>query len=52
MPTPEGPGVFRKAGLSTEEVRVELGRRTSEQVEVLGGLDEGDEVVMPSEVTP
>lgn len=52
MPTPEGPIVFRKNGLSTEEVPVELGRRTSEQVEVLGGLDEGDEVVMPSEVTP
>lgn len=51
MPTPDGPVVYRKKGLSTEEVSVELGRRTSEQVEVLGGLDEGDEVVMPSKVT-
>jgi HlyD family secretion protein len=52
MPTPDGPVVYRKNGLGTEEVRVELGRRTSDQVEVLGGLAEGDEVVMPSEVAP
>lgn len=51
VPTPEGPVVFRKRGLSTEEVSVQLGRRTAEQVEVLGGLEEGDEVVLPSEVT-
>ena len=51
MPTPEGPVVYRKSGLGTEEVSVELGRRTTELVEVLGGLEEGDEVVLPSEVT-
>ncbi|MCR9165170.1 MAG: efflux RND transporter periplasmic adaptor subunit [Nannocystaceae bacterium] len=51
MPTADGPVVYRKSGLGTEAVPVELGRRTSEQVEVLGGLDEGDEVVMPSEVS-
>ena len=50
MPTPEGPMVFRKDGLSTEELPVRLGRRTATQVEVLGGLEEGDEVVLPSEV--
>jgi len=52
LPTPEGPVVFRKSGLSTEQVAVQLGRRTTEQVEVLEGLSEGDEVVLPSEVSP
>ncbi len=50
VPTPDGPVVRRRAGLGTEEVSVELGRRTGLQVEVLRGLDEGDEVVLPSEV--
>jgi hypothetical protein len=50
VPTPQGPVVLRKRGLSTEEVAVELGRRTSEQVQVLGGLSEGDEVVVSEEV--
>lgn len=52
VPTPEGPVVLRKRGLETEEVPVQLGRRTSKQVQVEGGLREGDEVVLPSEVAP
>lgn len=52
VPTPEGPVVRRAEGLGTEEVLVELGRRAGNQVEVLSGLDEGDEVVLPSEVSP
>jgi len=51
LPTPQGPVVYRKSGLGTEEVAVQLGRRTAQQVEVLGGLDEGDEVALPSEVS-
>lgn len=51
VPTPDGPVVLLRAGLSTEEVPVELGHRTAELVEVLRGLDEGDEVVLPSEVS-
>lgn len=52
VPTPEGPVVRRTQGLGTEEVLVELGRRAGNQVEVLSGLDDGDEVVLPSEVSP
>ena len=52
VPTPEGPVVRRAEGLGTEEVLVELGRRAGDQVEVLSGLEEGDEVVLPSEVSP
>lgn len=51
IPTPEGPVVRRAQGLGTEEVLVTLGRRAGNQVEVLGGLDEGDVLVLPSEVS-
>jgi len=44
--------VRRTQGLGTQEVLVELGRRAGNQVEVLSGLDDGDEVVLPSEVSP
>ncbi len=51
VPTPEGPVVHRRSGLSTEVVPVQLGRRTGDQVEVPGGLDEGDDVVLAPEVS-
>ena len=39
---PEGPVVYRKTTFGFEPVRVELGRRSQERVEVLEGLDVGD----------
>lgn len=46
--TPEGPVVHRRTRGGLEPVRVTLGRRSTEQVEVTGGLAEGDEL----EATP
>lgn len=40
----EGPVVYRRDGDDFETVRVELGRRNKEYVEVLSGLSEGDTV--------
>ncbi|MEM7158848.1 MAG: HlyD family efflux transporter periplasmic adaptor subunit [Myxococcota bacterium] len=42
--TPEGPVAFRRRGDEVEAVSVTLGRRNGEQVEVLEGLEEGDEI--------
>ena len=39
-----GPVTFRRAGLGVEEVRPEVGRRTDRWVEVLSGLETGDEL--------
>jgi multidrug efflux pump subunit AcrA (membrane-fusion protein) len=43
---PEGPVVFRRTVTGFETVPVELGRRNSRRVEVLGGLSEGDRVTL------
>jgi len=50
FPRLDGPVVYRRAMLGLDEVRVELGRRNEDFVEVLSGLDEGDRVstVQPS----
>jgi hypothetical protein len=42
--TPEGPVAYRRTATGVEPVRVTLGRRNAEQVEVTDGLHEGDEV--------
>lgn len=42
--TPEGPVAHRRTASGTEPVRVTLGRRNAEQVEVTDGLSEGDEL--------
>lgn len=42
--TPEGPVVHRRTTGGVEPVRVTLGRRNAEQVEVTDGLAEGDEL--------
>lgn len=42
--TPEGPVVHRRTSGGLEPVRVTLGRRNAEQVEVTDGLAEGDEL--------
>jgi HlyD family secretion protein len=42
----EGPEVLRVAGAGSETVKVRLGRRSREAVEVLGGLREGDQVAL------
>jgi multidrug efflux pump subunit AcrA (membrane-fusion protein) len=39
-----GPVTFRRAGLGVEEVRPGIGRRTDRWVEVLAGLEAGDEL--------
>jgi multidrug efflux pump subunit AcrA (membrane-fusion protein) len=43
---PEGPVVYRRTALGYERVPVELGRRNDERVEVLGGLEEGDDIAL------
>jgi hypothetical protein len=45
--TPEGPVALRRAGGSLERVPLTLGRRNTELVEILDGLEEGDEIVRP-----
>lgn len=40
----QGPIVYRKTWLGHEKVRVELGRRTDELVQVTAGLEDGDVV--------
>ncbi|MCH9684023.1 MAG: HlyD family efflux transporter periplasmic adaptor subunit [Deltaproteobacteria bacterium] len=42
--TPAGPVVHRRAGGTVEAVSVTLGRRNAEQVEVISGLESGDEI--------
>lgn len=42
--TPEGPVAHRRTPTGSEPVRVTLGRRNAEQVEVTEGLAEGDEI--------
>jgi HlyD family secretion protein len=44
FPTPEGPVAWRKTVLGHEAVALTLGRRNDKLVEVLGGLEEGDQV--------
>ncbi|NKB89576.1 MAG: HlyD family efflux transporter periplasmic adaptor subunit [Acidobacteria bacterium] len=44
FPTADGPVVFRKTVFGHESVPVELGRRSSDMVEVLGGLAVGDRI--------
>jgi multidrug efflux pump subunit AcrA (membrane-fusion protein) len=41
---PEGPVAYKRAGASFEEVPLELGRAHREDVEVLAGVSEGDQV--------
>ncbi len=42
--TAQGPVVYRRSGLGVERISPQLGLRGGEQVEVLAGLAEGDEV--------
>lgn len=42
--SPDGPLVYRRAWRGSDAVAVKLGRRNEDQVEVLEGLSEGDEV--------
>jgi HlyD family secretion protein len=42
--TPEGPVAHRRTATGVEPVRVTLGRRNAEKVEVTDGLQEGDEL--------
>lgn len=44
--TPDGAVVYRKSGRDAEAVRVELGRRGADMVEVLSGLSAGDQVAL------
>jgi multidrug efflux pump subunit AcrA (membrane-fusion protein) len=44
--TAEGPVVYRETFLGAEAVRPKLGRVTSERVEVVSGLAEGDRVLL------
>jgi HlyD family secretion protein len=41
---PEGPIAYKRAAAGFEEVRLELGRAEGPDIEVLAGVDEGDEV--------
>jgi multidrug efflux pump subunit AcrA (membrane-fusion protein) len=41
---PDGPVAFKRTSVNHELVRLQLGRRNSRVVEVLGGLEEGDRV--------
>jgi multidrug efflux pump subunit AcrA (membrane-fusion protein) len=47
--SPNGPVVHRREHGSVEVVPVVLGARNAERVVVLEGLDEGDELVLPTE---
>jgi multidrug resistance efflux pump len=49
--TPDGPVVHRRTAVGTEPVSPELGRRNATHVEVLGGVDDGDALVIPQEVS-
>ena len=40
----EGPVVYRRTLWGSEAVPVELGRRNDDRVEVVAGLEEGDEI--------
>jgi RND family efflux transporter MFP subunit len=42
--TDDGPVVYRRTLLGSEPVRVDLGRRNSERVEVVSGLEDGDRI--------
>ena len=44
FPTAEGPVAFRKTGVGFEQVRLQIGKRNSKDVEVLSGLSAGDRV--------
>lgn len=44
--TPEGAVVYKRAGDGAEPVRVTLGRRSRERVEVTAGLSEGDRIAL------
>ncbi len=44
FPTRDGPVAWRKTALGYEAAPLELGRRNDHDVEVLGGLSEGDQV--------
>jgi HlyD family secretion protein len=48
--TPDGPVAHRRTAVGSEPVPLELGRRNETHVEVLSGLAEGDELVIPKEV--
>ena len=45
--TPDGPVAHRRTAVGTEPVALELGRRNATHVEVVDGLGEGDELVIP-----
>lgn len=45
--TPDGPVAHRRTAVGTEPVALELGRRNATHVEVVSGLAEGDELVIP-----
>lgn len=45
---PEGPGVWKVSGGGANWVPVELGPRNSQEVVILGGLEEGDRVEIKS----
>ena len=44
FPTPDGPVAYRRTRFGTEEVRLDLGKRTEKVVQVLGGLADGERV--------
>jgi len=46
-PGPEGASVTVRRSLGNEQIFPQLGRRNDEWVEVLSGLEEGDQVLLP-----
>lgn len=44
--TPRGAVVFRKSGAGVDTVAVRLGRRSLDRVEIVDGLDEGDQLAI------
>jgi len=46
--TAAGPTVYRATLFGTEEIHPEIGRVTPDQVEIVGGLDAGDRVLLES----
>lgn len=51
VPTPEGPMARRRRGYEVQLVPVQVGRRNAELVEILSGLEPGDELLR-GEVEP
>lgn len=46
FPSPDGPLVYRRTWGGLREVRPELGRRSAKAIEVLAGLEAGDQVAL------